>query len=101
MTAPDERQLAHDAGELFEEYFAAPYRAGRQVPVGPTGAGRGLALLRYDYLVRKGLIVRTGSPGIFKISDKYIGGWNAVDKTWFDPDKGVWVGIAKRAGVGT
>jgi sulfate/thiosulfate transport system substrate-binding protein len=40
-------------------------------------------------------------PGIFKITDKYIGGWNAVDKRWFDPDKGIWVGIAKRAGVGT
>lgn len=40
-------------------------------------------------------------PGIFKIDDKYIGGWSAVDKKWFDPDKGVWVGIAKRAGLGT
>jgi sulfate/thiosulfate transport system substrate-binding protein len=40
-------------------------------------------------------------PGIFKITDKYIGGWNAVDTRWFDPDKGIWVGIAKRAGVGT
>ena len=40
-------------------------------------------------------------PGIFKIDDKYIGGWSAVDKKWFDPDKGVWVGIARRTGVGT
>jgi sulfate/thiosulfate transport system substrate-binding protein len=40
-------------------------------------------------------------PGIFKIEDKYLGGWNAVDKKWFDPDKGVWVGIARRTGVGT
>ena len=40
-------------------------------------------------------------PGIFKITDRYIGGWNAVDKRWFDPDEGIWVGIAKRAGVGT
>jgi sulfate/thiosulfate transport system substrate-binding protein len=40
-------------------------------------------------------------PGIFKISDKYIGGWPAVEKRWFDPDKGLWVGIAKRAGLGT
>ena len=40
-------------------------------------------------------------PGIFKITDKYIGGWNAVEKRWFDPDKGIWVDIAKRAGVGT
>lgn len=40
-------------------------------------------------------------PGIFRISDKYIGGWKAVDKRWFDPDRGLWVGIAKRTGVGT
>jgi sulfate/thiosulfate transport system substrate-binding protein len=40
-------------------------------------------------------------PGIFKIGDKYIGGWKAVDKRWFDPDKGLWVGIAKRTGLGT
>jgi sulfate transport system substrate-binding protein len=40
-------------------------------------------------------------PGVFKISDKYIGGWKAVDKRWFDPDHGLWVGIAKRTGVGT
>ena len=40
-------------------------------------------------------------PGIFRIDDRYIGGWNAVDKKWFDPDKGVWVGIARRTGVGT
>jgi sulfate transport system substrate-binding protein len=40
-------------------------------------------------------------PGIFKISDKYIGGWQAVEKRWFDPDKGLWVGVAKRAGLGT
>ena len=40
-------------------------------------------------------------PGIFRITDKYIGGWSAADSKWFDPDKGVWVGIAKRTGVGT
>jgi sulfate transport system substrate-binding protein len=40
-------------------------------------------------------------PGIFKIGDKYIGGWKAVDKRWFDPDKGLWVGIARRTGLGT
>jgi sulfate transport system substrate-binding protein len=40
-------------------------------------------------------------PGVFKIDDKYLGGWNAIDKKWFDPDKGIWVGIAKRTGVGT
>ena len=40
-------------------------------------------------------------PGVFKITDKYLGGWNAIEKKWFDPDKGLWVGIARRAGVGT
>jgi sulfate/thiosulfate transport system substrate-binding protein len=40
-------------------------------------------------------------PGVFKINDKYIGGWKAVEKRWFDPDKGLWVGIAKRTGLGT
>jgi sulfate/thiosulfate transport system substrate-binding protein len=27
-------------------------------------------------------------PGIFKIDDKYIGGWQTADKVWFDPNKG-------------
>jgi sulfate/thiosulfate transport system substrate-binding protein len=40
-------------------------------------------------------------PGVFKINDKYIGGWKAVEKRWFDSDKGLWVGIAKRTGLGT
>jgi sulfate/thiosulfate transport system substrate-binding protein len=40
-------------------------------------------------------------PGIFKIGDKYIGGWKAVEQRWFDPDEGLWVGIAKRTGLGT
>ena len=40
-------------------------------------------------------------PGVFKIDDRYIGGWKAVEKKWFDPDKGIWVAIARRTGVGT
>ena len=40
-------------------------------------------------------------PGIFRINDRYIGGWKAVETRWFDPDKGLWVRIAKRTGVGT
>ncbi len=40
-------------------------------------------------------------PGVFRITDKYIGGWQAVETRWFDPDKGLWLGIAKRTGVGT
>ena len=40
-------------------------------------------------------------PGIFEIDDKYLGGWLAIDKKWFDPDKGIWSGIARRASVGS
>jgi sulfate/thiosulfate transport system substrate-binding protein len=40
-------------------------------------------------------------PGVFRITDRYIGGWTAVEKRWFDPDNGLWAGIAKRTGVGT
>ena len=40
-------------------------------------------------------------PGIFQIDDRYIGGWRAVQRKWFDPDQGLWVRIAKRTGVGT
>jgi sulfate/thiosulfate-binding protein len=40
-------------------------------------------------------------PGVFKLSDQYIGGWKAVDQRWFDPNKGLWAGIAKSAGLGT
>jgi sulfate/thiosulfate-binding protein len=38
-------------------------------------------------------------PGVFKITDKYLGGWAAVEKKWFDPDKGVWTQIARGAGL--
>src|SRR5438552_10763612 len=27
-------------------------------------------------------------PGIFKIDDRYIGGWRNADRVWFDPSKG-------------
>ena len=40
-------------------------------------------------------------PGIFKIEDKYLGGWLAVEKKWFDPDSGIWSGIARRANLGS
>jgi sulfate/thiosulfate-binding protein len=40
-------------------------------------------------------------PGIFRIDDKYLGGWLAVDRKWFDPDRGIWTGIARRASVGS
>ena len=35
-------------------------------------------------------------PGVFRVDDKYIGGWTAANAKWFDPDKGLWTGIARR-----
>ena len=40
-------------------------------------------------------------PGVFRIGDKYLGGWTAVNAKWFDPDKGLWSGIARRATAGS
>jgi sulfate/thiosulfate transport system substrate-binding protein len=37
-------------------------------------------------------------PGIFKVSDKYFGGWRAADKRWFDTKSGLMVGIEKKVG---
>jgi sulfate transport system substrate-binding protein len=37
-------------------------------------------------------------PGMFKIDDKYLGGWRAVDKRWFDPSKGLMVKIEQAVG---
>jgi sulfate transport system substrate-binding protein len=37
-------------------------------------------------------------PGVFRISEAYIGGWNAADRKWFDPDKGLMVGVLRQVG---
>jgi sulfate transport system substrate-binding protein len=37
-------------------------------------------------------------PGIFRIGDKYFGGWRAADKRWFDLKSGLMAGIEKRVG---
>ena len=37
-------------------------------------------------------------PGVFKIDDKYIGGWRTADKVWFDPSKGRMVKIEQAVG---
>ncbi len=37
-------------------------------------------------------------PGIFRITDRYFGGWRAADKRWFDLKSGIMVGIEKRVG---
>lgn len=37
-------------------------------------------------------------PGIFRITDKVIGGWKEADKVWFDADSGRWAEIAKLFG---
>jgi sulfate transport system substrate-binding protein len=37
-------------------------------------------------------------PGLFKIDDKYIGGWRNADKVWFDPNKGRMTKIEQAVG---
>jgi sulfate/thiosulfate-binding protein len=37
-------------------------------------------------------------PGIFRIADKYFGGWRAADKRWFDTKNGLMLGIEKKVG---
>jgi sulfate/thiosulfate-binding protein len=37
-------------------------------------------------------------PGIFKVTDKYFGGWRAADKRWFDTRSGLMVRIEKQVG---
>jgi sulfate/thiosulfate transport system substrate-binding protein len=37
-------------------------------------------------------------PGIFKVDDRYIGGWRNADKIWFDPNKGRMVQIERAIG---
>jgi sulfate/thiosulfate-binding protein len=37
-------------------------------------------------------------PGVFRISDKYFGGWRAADKRWFDTKQGLMLGIEKKVG---
>jgi len=37
-------------------------------------------------------------PGVFTIGSKFIGDWPAAEKKWFDPDRGLMVGIERRIG---
>jgi sulfate/thiosulfate-binding protein len=37
-------------------------------------------------------------PGIFRVTDKVIGGWKEADKVWFNADSGRWTEIAKLFG---
>ena len=37
-------------------------------------------------------------PGVFKVDDKYIGGWRNADKVWFDPKNGRMVKIEQGVG---
>jgi sulfate transport system substrate-binding protein len=37
-------------------------------------------------------------PGIFKVDDKYIGGWRNADRVWFDPNHGRMTKIEQAAG---
>jgi sulfate/thiosulfate-binding protein len=37
-------------------------------------------------------------PGIFRVGDKYFGGWRTADKRWFDTKSGLMLGIEKKVG---
>jgi sulfate transport system substrate-binding protein len=37
-------------------------------------------------------------PGIFRIDDKYIGGWRNADRVWFDPKNGRMVSVERAVG---
>jgi sulfate transport system substrate-binding protein len=37
-------------------------------------------------------------PGIFKIDDRYLGGWRRADTVWFDPNKGRMAQIERAVG---
>ena len=37
-------------------------------------------------------------PGVFKVDDKYIGGWRNADKVWFEPNTGRMVKIEQAVG---
>ncbi len=67
------------AQELFAQYGFRP--------VNPQVAAE--ASVKKEFPVR---------PGIFKIDDKYIGGWRNADKVWFDPKSGRMVQIEQADG---
>jgi sulfate transport system substrate-binding protein len=37
-------------------------------------------------------------PGIFRVDDRYIGGWRQADRVWFDPNKGRMAAIERSVG---
>lgn len=37
-------------------------------------------------------------PGVFTVDAPWIGGWLAADRKWFDPDRGLMVGIERKVG---
>jgi sulfate transport system substrate-binding protein len=37
-------------------------------------------------------------PGIFRIDDRFFGGWRTADRVWFDPNKGRMVKIEQAVG---
>jgi sulfate/thiosulfate-binding protein len=39
-------------------------------------------------------------PGLFTIDSKFIGGWDSVEKQWFDPSKGIMADIERKVGGG-
>jgi hypothetical protein len=39
-------------------------------------------------------------PGLFEIDAKFLGGWDSIEKKWFDPSKGVMADIERKVGGG-
>jgi len=70
MGLPSEpRSLALEARELFVEEFAKRYRSGDDACLGVARTGMARSLLTHEYLVRRGLTIRTGTARIFRLSD--------------------------------
>jgi sulfate/thiosulfate transport system substrate-binding protein len=67
------------AQELFSQYGFRP--------VNPAVAKEPSVVKKYP-----------ARPGIFTIDDKYIGGWRAADKKWFDPKNGLMTKIEQAVG---
>ena len=55
-------------------------------------------LVRDDFRGKSVVKEFPARPGIFKIDDKYIGGWRNADKVWFDPANGRMTKIEQAVG---
>jgi sulfate transport system substrate-binding protein len=49
-------------------------------------------------ILKKHAATYPARPGMFKVSDRTIGGWREADRRWFDPNHGLMAGIEKSIG---